>query len=177
MGLRKTVHCEVTEPITGIHHELVFAAYDELPYLETTIVLTNRSDSAQSFSHWTTTVLAPGGKGEVTPMTELILPADRFRPDDRDFNDWMLNLEMASDITNAAESDHIDDTLDYRAVSKRVTAYVQESKFQLIETMVERVAQLIRDEFGVAWLRVTVHKPGAVRGSRDVGISIERGAR
>jgi hypothetical protein len=96
---RKTVHCEVTEPITGIHHELVFAVYDELPYLETTIVLTNRSDAAQSFSHWTTTVLAPGGKGEVTPKTELILPADRFRPDDRDFNDWMLKLEMASDMS------------------------------------------------------------------------------
>ena len=75
------------------------------------------------------------------------------------------------------ELDNIEQTLDYRAVSKRVAAFVQESKFHLIETMVEQVAALIRDEFGVSWVRVTVHKPGAVRGSRDVGIAIERGER
>lgn len=88
-----------------------------------------------------------------------------------------IDLEMATDIGAAAEADDIDATLDYRAVSKRVSAYVQESKFQLIETMAEKVAALIRDEFGVAWVRVSVHKPLAVRGSRDVGITIERGAR
>ena len=88
-----------------------------------------------------------------------------------------LDLEMAADIRKAAESDDIKQTLDYRAVSKRVSAYVQDSKFQLIETMVEKVAALIREEFGVPWVRVTVHKPWAVRGSRDVGISIERGER
>ena len=88
-----------------------------------------------------------------------------------------LDLEMATDIRPAAESDHIDATLDYRAVSKRVTAFVQESKFQLVETMAERIATLVREEFGVAWVRVTVRKPGAVRGSRDVGVAIERGER
>jgi len=88
-----------------------------------------------------------------------------------------IDLEMATDVGAAVEADDIRATLDYRAVSKRVTAYVQESKFQLIETMAEQVAALIRDEFGVAWLRVSVHKPWAVRGSRDVGITIERGAR
>lgn len=88
-----------------------------------------------------------------------------------------LDLEMAADIRAAAAADDIDATLDYRAVSKRVAAFVQESKFQLIETMAEQVAALVRDEFGVAWVRVSVHKPGAVRGSRDVGIRIERGER
>ena len=88
-----------------------------------------------------------------------------------------IDLEMATDIVKAAEADHIDATLDYRAVSKRVAAFVQESKFQLIETMAEQVAALIREEFGVAWLKLTVRKPWAVRGSRDVGISIERGER
>lgn len=88
-----------------------------------------------------------------------------------------VDLEMATDIRSAVESDDIAATLDYRAVSKRVTAYVQESKFQLIETMAEKVAALIRDEFGVGWVKVTVHKPWAVRGSRDVGVSIERGER
>ncbi|MBT8442450.1 MAG: dihydroneopterin aldolase [Gammaproteobacteria bacterium] len=88
-----------------------------------------------------------------------------------------IDLEMAADIRAAAEADVIEATLDYRAVSKRVTAFVQESKFQLIETLVERVAGLIQQEFGVAWVRVSVHKPWAVRGSRDVGITIERGER
>ena len=88
-----------------------------------------------------------------------------------------LDLEMATDIRPAAVADEIGQTLDYRAISKRVSAYVQESKFQLIETMAEKVAALIRDEFGVAWVRVSVHKPWAVRGSRDVGITIERGER
>lgn len=88
-----------------------------------------------------------------------------------------LDLELATDIRAAAEADDIDSTLDYRAVSKRVTAFVQESKFQLIETMAEQVAGLIQDEFGVAWVRVSVHKPWAVRGSRDVGVTIERGER
>jgi len=88
-----------------------------------------------------------------------------------------IDLEMATDISRAAAADNIEATLDYRAVSKRVTAFVQESKFQLIETMAEQVAALIRKEFSVAWLKVTVHKPWAVRGSRDVGISIERGER
>lgn len=88
-----------------------------------------------------------------------------------------LDLEMATDISAAVDADHIDATLDYRAIAKRVTAYVQESKFQLIETMAEKVATLIREEFGVAWVRVAVHKPRAVRGSRDVGVMIERGER
>ncbi len=88
-----------------------------------------------------------------------------------------VDLEMATDISRAAASDDISETLDYRAVSKRVTSFVQESKFQLIETMAEKVAGLVREEFGVAWVRVSVHKPLAVRGSRDVGITIERGER
>lgn len=88
-----------------------------------------------------------------------------------------IDLEMSADIRAAAESDDIGVTLDYRAVSKRVTEFVQASKFQLIEAMAENVAGVVREEFGVAWIRVTVHKPLAVRGSRDVGISIERGER
>lgn len=88
-----------------------------------------------------------------------------------------VDLEMATDIGRAAAADDIGETLDYRAVSKRVTAFVQESKFRLIETMAEQVAALVREEFGVAWVRVSVHKPRAVRGSSDVGITIERGER
>lgn len=88
-----------------------------------------------------------------------------------------FDLEMATDIARAAASDHIDDTLDYKAVSKRVIAYVEASEFQLVETLAERVAEIILTEFDVAWLRLTLNKGGAVRGASGVGVIIERGER
>lgn len=86
-----------------------------------------------------------------------------------------LDLEMAADIRKAAATDRIEDTLNYKAIAKRLLAYIGESEFQLVETLAERIAGIIRDEFKVAWVRVKVHKPGAIRGSKDVGVIIERG--
>ncbi|MBL8199142.1 MAG: dihydroneopterin aldolase [Chromatiales bacterium] len=88
-----------------------------------------------------------------------------------------IDLDMGTDIRRAAQSDQIEDTLDYKAVTRRVRTLVTESGFNLIETMAERIAALIIDEFGAPWVRVAVHKPGAIRGSRDVGVVIERGSR
>lgn len=88
-----------------------------------------------------------------------------------------IDLEMASDISKAAATDSIDDTLDYKAISKRVVQFVEESRYELIETLIEKVAEILLKEFNIPWVRVTVSKPGAVRGSRDVGITIERGNR
>ena len=88
-----------------------------------------------------------------------------------------IDLEMAWDVRPAAATDDIEATFDYRAVSKRVAAFVEASRYRLIEAMAEGIAALIQQEFGVQWLSVTIHKPSAVRGSRDVGIRIERGAR
>ena len=88
-----------------------------------------------------------------------------------------LDLEMATDIRKAAESDSIQDTLDYKAVSKRLIHFIQSSEFQLIEAMAEQCAQIVLSEFDVPWLRLRLSKPGAVRGSRDVGVIIERGNR
>lgn len=88
-----------------------------------------------------------------------------------------IDLDMATDIRRAAGSDHIDDTLDYKAVTRRIKAFVADSRFNLIETMAEQIAGIIIAEFGVPWVRVAVHKPWAIRGSRDVGVAIERGAR
>ncbi|MCG6900348.1 MAG: dihydroneopterin aldolase [Gammaproteobacteria bacterium] len=88
-----------------------------------------------------------------------------------------LDLEMGADIRRAAETDAIDDTLNYKAVAKRLIAFVEDSEFQLVETLAERIAAIVLSEFNVPWLRLTVHKPGAVRGSRDVGVVIERGER
>jgi dihydroneopterin aldolase len=83
---------------------------------------------------------------------------------------------MATDIKKAALSDHIDDTLNYKAVAKRLISFVEGSEFLLVETMAEKIASIVLDEFSVPWLRLRLSKPGAVRGSQDVGIIIERGA-
>lgn len=88
-----------------------------------------------------------------------------------------FDLEMAADIKKAASSDAIEDTLDYKAVAKRVIQFVEESEFQLVETLAERVAELIMNEFSVPWVRLKLNKTGAIRGARDVGILIERGTR
>jgi dihydroneopterin aldolase len=88
-----------------------------------------------------------------------------------------IDLEMAADIRRASERDHIEATLDYKAVSKKVAKLVEDSGFQLIETLAERIAELVIGEFAVPWVKVAVHKPFAIRGSRDVGVCIERGMR
>jgi dihydroneopterin aldolase len=88
----------------------------------------------------------------------------------------VLDIEMAADIRRAAASDRIDDTLDYKKVSKRVLSFVEASEYQLVETLTEHVARLIVQEFGVPWVRVRLNKQGAIRGARDVGIEIERRA-
>ena len=87
-----------------------------------------------------------------------------------------LDLEMAFDNSKPAASDKIEDTLDYKAVSKRLIGFVETSHFELVETLAERCAQIVREEFGVPWLRLKLSKPGAVTGSRAVGVIIERGA-
>ena len=86
----------------------------------------------------------------------------------------VIDLELPVDCRAAAVRDRVEDTLDYKKVAKRVIAFVGESQFQLVETLAERIAQLILGEFAVEWVRVSVNKPGAIRGSRDVGVMIER---
>ena len=87
----------------------------------------------------------------------------------------ILDIEMATDIVKAAQSDDIEDTLDYKAVSKQVIHFVETNHFFLVETLSERITQLIMSEFDVPWLRLTLNKKGAIRGASDVGIVIERG--
>jgi dihydroneopterin aldolase len=88
-----------------------------------------------------------------------------------------FDIEMAFDNTRPAATDDIADTLNYKDVSKRLIAYVGESSFGLVETLAERCAEIIREEFGVAWVRLKLSKPGAVRGAKSVGVRIERGVR
>jgi len=98
------------------------------------------------------------------------------------FIDWerrvkqriQIDLELPVDCTRAARSDDVVDTLDYKSVAKRVIAFVEASEFMLVETMAHRMAMVILEEFGIEWVRIWINKPGAIRGSRDVGVAIER---
>ena len=86
-----------------------------------------------------------------------------------------IDLEMAADNTRPAATESIDDALNYKAVAKRLIQFVEDSEFQLVETMAERIAEIVMAEFGVPWLKLKLSKPGAVTGSKAVGVMIERG--
>ncbi|MBK1702076.1 dihydroneopterin aldolase [Thiococcus pfennigii] len=89
----------------------------------------------------------------------------------------VLDLEMGADVARAAATDHIADALDYKAVAKRLKQFVGEGRFELVETLAERCAEIVREEFGVPWVRLTVNKAGAVTDAEGVGVIIERGVR
>jgi|TARA_B100001059_G_C17646336_1_gene482028 dihydroneopterin aldolase len=88
-----------------------------------------------------------------------------------------LDLEMAHDIRRAAETDDIAHALNYKSIAKRLISFIEKSEFLLVERMAEEVATIVREEFSVPWVKLRVSKPGALRGSKDVGILIERGER
>jgi 7,8-dihydroneopterin aldolase/epimerase/oxygenase len=98
------------------------------------------------------------------------------------FIDWerrvkqtvVVDLELPVDCRQAAVTDDVTDTVDYKKVSKRVLAFIEASEFKLVETLAQRLAMLILEEFAIEWIRLSINKPGAIRNSRDVGVSIER---
>jgi dihydroneopterin aldolase len=98
------------------------------------------------------------------------------------FIDWerrvrqtvVIDLEVPVDCRRAALTDEVADTVDYKKVAKRVLAFVEASEFKLVETLAHRLAMLLLEEFGLEWVRLQVNKPGAIRNSRDVGVTIER---
>jgi dihydroneopterin aldolase len=98
------------------------------------------------------------------------------------FIDWerrvkqtvVIDLEMPVDCSAASVRDEVEDTLDYKKVAKRVIAFIEASEFKLVETAAHRLALTLLEEFGIEWVRLSINKPGAIRGSRDVGVSIER---
>ncbi len=89
----------------------------------------------------------------------------------------VLDIEMAFDIQKAAETDDIQYALDYKTVSKRIISFVEASQFFLVEKLISEIAAVIRSEFHVPWVKITLNKKGAIRGASDVGIIIERGDR
>ena len=85
-----------------------------------------------------------------------------------------IDLEMGADIRRAAATDSIDDTLNYKLIAKRVQQFVSDSSFQLVETLAEKIAEVVLSDFDVPWVEVRVNKPGAIRRARDVGVKIRR---
>ena len=89
----------------------------------------------------------------------------------------IIDLDMGCDVSRAAATDDISEALDYKAVAKRVTQFVAQSRYELVESLTEGIASLICEEFAVPWVRVKLNKRGAISGADDVGIIIERGSR
>ena len=98
------------------------------------------------------------------------------------FIDWerrvpqtvVIDLELPCDCARAALRDSVADTVDYKTVAKRVLGWVGASQFQLVESLAHRLAMLLLEEFPLAWVRVSINKPGAIRHSREVGVCVER---
>ena len=87
----------------------------------------------------------------------------------------VLDIEMAVDISPSAATEDIDRTVSYKDVSDRLTQFVEQSEFLLVETMAEQIAGLILAEFAVPFVRIKLGKPDAIANAHDVGVIIERG--
>lgn len=85
-----------------------------------------------------------------------------------------VDLEIGTDISKASKTEDIGNTVDYKAVAKKVRAFIQEKEFLLIETLAEETIQYIFKEFGMNYVKGRFSKPGAVTGSKEVGVIIER---
>ncbi len=94
---------------------------------------------------------------------------ERQRP-----QDILINAILFTDIRRAAETDNIQDCVDYSKVAKKLMAHTESVGRQTVEALVTDLAGLCLDEPGVQGVRIRVEKPGAVRFSRSVGVEIER---
>jgi dihydroneopterin aldolase len=86
-------------------------------------------------------------------------------------------LGVACDAARAAARDDLADAVNYRTLSKAALAFVSQSRYRLVETLAERLAEHLMSTCSLPWIRLRVSKPGAIRFSRDVGVEIERGRR
>ena len=85
-----------------------------------------------------------------------------------------IDMEFPFDCKKAAATDSIKDTTDYKAITKAVIKFVEESSFHLQETLAENIAELVKRDFGVESIKLRISKPGALRGAKDVGLIIHR---
>jgi dihydroneopterin aldolase len=87
----------------------------------------------------------------------------------------VLDIEMGTDIRKASKTENVEDTVNYKLVAERLFEFVGGSEFELVETLAERISDILLNEFNVPWLRLKLNKQGALKGVRDVGVIIERG--
>jgi len=98
-----------------------------------------------------------------------------INPDERvNKQDILINMVLFVDIRDAGKNDDINESVNYKSVTKRVVHHVEESSDLLVEKLVTDIARLVLTEFPVKRVRVRVEKPGALRFAKSVGIEIER---
>jgi len=89
----------------------------------------------------------------------------------------LLNLELESPSEKAFTSDDFADALDYAALVKRLQTIAANHSYKLLERFAEAIAEILCNEFGAPWVRVSVAKLAPIAGVKQLGVSIERGKR
>lgn len=84
----------------------------------------------------------------------------------------LIDIIIPSDFNGC--NDELAQTLDYSKLCQTVTEFVESNRFNLIETVASRIAELIKNEFKVAKLTVSVAKPGAIKNAADIRVTITR---
>lgn len=91
--------------------------------------------------------------------------------------DVSISYEIPHDNVKAAKADAIEATTDYKSITKGIISFVENNKFELVETFAEKIAEMVIKEYKVKWIKLRVSKPGALRFSKDVGVIIERNSK
>lgn len=92
----------------------------------------------------------------------------------RDKQDVLINIALSADLRKAGQTDRFEDTVDYRAIKKRIIRMVEESQYRLVEALAERIAEICLENPDVLQAQITVEKPSALRFARSVGVEITR---
>ena len=92
----------------------------------------------------------------------------------REKQDVLINLTLYAALHAAGKSDRLEDTVDYKALKKRVLALVADSSCRLVEHLAERIAEVCLADPRVRRVAVSVDKPGALRFARSVAVEIVR---
>jgi len=86
----------------------------------------------------------------------------------------IINLEIGTDLRKAGRSDNLNDTVDYMAIKEKILRMLESSRFKLIESLAERIADIVLEDEKVQQVRVTVDKPGALRFANSSAVEITR---
>ncbi len=86
----------------------------------------------------------------------------------------LVDIEMAVDVVKASQTDDLEFVVNYAEVCERVAALADEGKFKLLETFVERIAEMVLRDFDVSWIKVAVNKTDVIPQVGSVGVQIER---